>query len=102
MAFFRTVSFSEQLPAIAGDGVLLRAPQMGDYADWAALREASREAQNTVSTKLARQVLGSLYELLRGFVAADGRDAEHRLQNLAQQTGLTVPTAIESSELEQA
>ena len=31
MAFFRTVSFSEQLPAIAGDGVTLRAPQMGDY-----------------------------------------------------------------------
>jgi [ribosomal protein S5]-alanine N-acetyltransferase len=43
MAFFRTVSFSEQLPAIAGDGVLLRAPQMGDYAEWAALREASRD-----------------------------------------------------------
>jgi ribosomal-protein-alanine N-acetyltransferase len=43
MAFFRTVSFSEQLPAIAGDGVLLRAPQMGDYTEWAALREASRD-----------------------------------------------------------
>jgi ribosomal-protein-alanine N-acetyltransferase len=43
MAFFRTVSFSEQLPAIAGDGVLLRAPQMGDFAEWAALREASRD-----------------------------------------------------------
>jgi hypothetical protein len=50
-----------------------------------ALLEASREAQNTVSTKLARQVLGSLYELLRGFVAADGRDPEHRLQTLARQ-----------------
>jgi ribosomal-protein-alanine N-acetyltransferase len=43
MAFFRTVSFSEQLPAIAGDGVLLRAPQMGDFAEWAVLREASRD-----------------------------------------------------------
>lgn len=43
MAFFRTVSFSEQLPAIAGNGVLLRAPQMSDYAEWAALREASRD-----------------------------------------------------------
>jgi ribosomal-protein-alanine N-acetyltransferase len=43
MAFFRTVSFSEQLPAIAGDGVTLRAPQMGDYLEWATLREASRD-----------------------------------------------------------
>jgi ribosomal-protein-alanine N-acetyltransferase len=43
MAFFRTVSFSEQLPAIAGDGVALRAPQMSDYVEWAALREASRD-----------------------------------------------------------
>jgi [ribosomal protein S5]-alanine N-acetyltransferase len=43
MAFFRTVSFSEQLPAIAGDGVILRAPQMGDYLEWATLREASRD-----------------------------------------------------------
>jgi [ribosomal protein S5]-alanine N-acetyltransferase len=43
MAFFRTVSFSEPLPVIEGDGVYLRAPQMNDYVDWAALREASRE-----------------------------------------------------------
>ena len=43
MAFFRTVSFSELLPAIAGEGVVLRAPQMSDYAEWAALREASRD-----------------------------------------------------------
>src|ERR1700746_2649763 len=43
MAFFRTVTLSEQLPAIVGDSVLLRAPQMSDYAVWAALREASRD-----------------------------------------------------------
>ena len=43
MAFFRTVSFSEQLPEVVGDGVLLRAPQTSDYAEWAALREASRD-----------------------------------------------------------
>jgi len=43
MAFFRTVSLSDQMPAIAGDGVMLRAPQMSDYAEWAALREASRD-----------------------------------------------------------
>jgi ribosomal-protein-alanine N-acetyltransferase len=42
MAFFRTVSSSEPLPAVIGDGVMLRAPQMADYAEWAALREASR------------------------------------------------------------
>jgi ribosomal-protein-alanine N-acetyltransferase len=42
MAFFRTVSFSEPLPTIDGEGVFLRAPQMADYGEWAALREASR------------------------------------------------------------
>jgi ribosomal-protein-alanine N-acetyltransferase len=41
MAFFRTMNFSEPLPAIAGDGVTLRTPQMTDYSEWAALREAS-------------------------------------------------------------
>src|SRR6266704_2704567 len=43
MAFFRTVSFSETMPAIVGDGVTLRVPQYGDHAEWAALREASRD-----------------------------------------------------------
>jgi ribosomal-protein-alanine N-acetyltransferase len=43
MAFFRTVSFSEPLPAIVGDGVWLRAPQNADFVEWAALREASRD-----------------------------------------------------------
>ena len=43
MAFFRSVSFSEQLPAIAGDSVLLRAPQMSDHAEWSALRAGSRD-----------------------------------------------------------
>ena len=43
MAFFRTVSFNETMPAIPGDGVTLRVPQYGDHAEWAALREASRE-----------------------------------------------------------
>jgi [ribosomal protein S5]-alanine N-acetyltransferase len=43
MAFFRTVSFSEQLPAIMGEGVMLRAPQNADYSEWAVLREASRD-----------------------------------------------------------
>jgi ribosomal-protein-alanine N-acetyltransferase len=43
MAFFRSVSLSEQLPAIAGDTVVLRQPQMSDYLEWATLREASRD-----------------------------------------------------------
>jgi ribosomal-protein-alanine N-acetyltransferase len=42
MAFFRNVSLSEQPPLIEGDGVFLRAPQMGDFAEWVALRESSR------------------------------------------------------------
>src|ERR1700690_4091371 len=42
MAFFRTVSSNEVLPAVAGAGVTLRVPQGGDYAEWAALRETSR------------------------------------------------------------
>lgn len=42
MAFFRTVSFSEPLPLVEGEGVYLRAPQMADFPEWAALREASR------------------------------------------------------------
>ena len=42
MAFFRTVSFSDPLPIVEGDGVFLRAPQMSDYSEWTTLREASR------------------------------------------------------------
>jgi ribosomal-protein-alanine N-acetyltransferase len=43
MAFFRTINFSEPLPSIAGDGIMLRTPQMTDFAEWAALRERSRD-----------------------------------------------------------
>ncbi len=43
MAFFRSVNLSDQLPAIVGDTVLLRAPQMADHPEWSALRAASRE-----------------------------------------------------------
>jgi ribosomal-protein-alanine N-acetyltransferase len=42
MAFFRTINFTEPLPSIEGDGVFLRTPQMTDFEEWAALREASR------------------------------------------------------------
>ena len=43
MAFFRTINFSEPLPCVAGEGVVLRTPQMTDYNEWAALREKSRD-----------------------------------------------------------
>ncbi len=43
MAFFRTINFTDPLPAIPGDGVILRTPQMADYPEWSALREASRD-----------------------------------------------------------
>jgi [ribosomal protein S5]-alanine N-acetyltransferase len=43
MAFFRTINFTEPLPTVEGDGVLLRTPQMTDYEEWSALREASRD-----------------------------------------------------------
>jgi [ribosomal protein S5]-alanine N-acetyltransferase len=43
MAFFRTINFSKPPPSISGDGVTLRTPQMADFPEWAALREASRD-----------------------------------------------------------
>ena len=43
MAFFRTINFSEPTPAIGGEGVVLRTPQMTDHPEWAELREASRD-----------------------------------------------------------
>ncbi len=43
MAFFRTINFSEPLPSVVGDGVVLRTPQMTDHGEWAALREQSRD-----------------------------------------------------------
>lgn len=43
----------------------------------------SRDAQVEVSTQLSRQVLAALYELLRGFVAADARKEGRVLMDLA-------------------
>ena len=53
MAFFRTINFSEPLPSIVGEGVILRAPQMTDYAEWAALREAEPRISHAVGADLA-------------------------------------------------
>ena len=50
-----------------------------------ALLAKSREAQAEVSTQLSRQVLAALYELLRGFLAADSRRSSGRLAELAEQ-----------------
>jgi [ribosomal protein S5]-alanine N-acetyltransferase len=43
MTFFRTVSFTEPALTVTGERVTLRVPQMNDFEEWAALREASRE-----------------------------------------------------------
>ena len=54
MAFFRTVSFSE---AAAGDrrrrGCTLRAPQSGDYAEWAALARSEPRLPDALGADLA-------------------------------------------------
>ncbi len=42
MAFFRSTPSTELFPAIQGDGVYLRAPQISDFMEWADLRDASR------------------------------------------------------------
>lgn len=42
MSFLRPFSFADALPPIAGNGVELRAPEMRDFEEWAALRERSR------------------------------------------------------------
>ncbi len=43
MALFRSAQISDLFPAIQGDGVLMRAPQMSDFPAWAALREQSED-----------------------------------------------------------
>jgi ribosomal-protein-alanine N-acetyltransferase len=43
MAFFRTINFTEPLPSIEGDSIMLRTPQATDFDEWAALRETSRD-----------------------------------------------------------
>jgi len=43
MSLFRSIHVAEPLPLIQANGVMLRAPQMQDFVEWAAVREASRE-----------------------------------------------------------
>jgi len=61
-------------PMFAALQMLLCADRMfslGDNQRLPAILENSRKYQNTVSTQLAEQVLEALYELMRGFQAAD-------------------------------
>ena len=63
-------------PILAAFDMLLSADALfggTPEASLPALLAKSREAQAEVSTRLSRQVLAALHELLRGFVAADAR-----------------------------
>lgn len=42
MAFFRSTPSTDVFPSVHGEGVYLRAPQLSDFGEWAALRETSR------------------------------------------------------------
>lgn len=80
----RTLGSVAGRPMLGGLKLLLNSYTLhGDapHRRLAALLRASREAQATVSSKLAGQVLGALHELLRGLHAADPA----RTARLAQQ-----------------
>ena len=88
-----TFEFSEMAlpagrPILAAFDMLLSAYPLfvgPDQARLPVLLAKSRDAQVEVSTQLSRQVLAALYELLRGFVAADARKKGRVLMNLARQ-----------------
>ena len=42
MAFLRSISTNNSSPTLRGDRVLLRAPVISDFVQWARLREESR------------------------------------------------------------
>ncbi|MDE2998167.1 MAG: N-6 DNA methylase [Gemmatimonadota bacterium] len=86
-----TFDFSEMAspagrPILAAFDMLLSAELLfggPDQGRLPALLAKSRDAQVEVSTQLSRQVLAALYELLRGFVAADARRGRRELRQLA-------------------
>ena len=49
MALFRTINSPEPLPPIAGDGVVLRTPQMSDHAAWSAVRDSPLPMSSSAS-----------------------------------------------------
>ena len=87
-----TFAFSEMAlpagrPILAAFDMLLNAGALFGGAKQArlpALLARSRERQAEVSTRLARQMLAALYELLRGFVAADARAGRGALADMAR------------------
>ena len=86
-----TFDFSEMAspagrPILAAFDMVLSADALfvgPEQARLPALLAKSRDAQVEVSTQLSRQVLAALYELLRGFVAADARKEGRVLMDLA-------------------
>ena len=73
-------------PILAAFDMLLSADALfvgAEHSRLPALLAKSREAQAEVSTRLSRQVLAALHELLRGFVAADARNGGRVLADLA-------------------
>ena len=75
---FAQMALAAGRPILAAFDMLLSADVLfgsDPEARLPALLARSREAQAEVSTRLSRQVLAALHELLRGFVAADTRGA---------------------------
>ena len=93
MAFFRTVSSSEALPVISGEGVILRAPQMADFAEWSALRELSRDGRIFKIAVSIEDLPGQLSRVARAIGDARGSilEVQHSRLSLdisAKQTDL--------------
>jgi hypothetical protein len=75
-------------PIFAGLQLLLSAERLFSLPEkqrLPAILAESRKYQNTVSTQLAEQVLGALYELLRGFQAADDHRHGGLLRSVLQE-----------------
>ena len=84
---FSQMALPAGTPILAAFDRLLSAHALFADADEArlpALLAKSREAQAEVSTKLSRQVLAALYELLRGFVTAYARIGSSALVDMAR------------------
>src|SRR5437773_1994594 len=90
---YMTFSVSEMAqvagrPIFAGLHLLLSAERLFSLPEkqrLPAVLAESRKYQNTVSTQLAEQVLGALYELLRGFQAANDHRHGELLRNILEE-----------------
>jgi len=72
-------------PIFSAMHMLLSADRMFSLAEplrLPAILETSRKYQNTVSTQLAEQVLAALYELMRGFQAANDQSGNQLLRRV--------------------